>query len=194
MPKHAVASLGQWAASPPVYDLREFGAVGDRRTVHDRVRVCHRGDRREGRGQAHRASWAVAHRVVQPHRASRAGGGTVHQGRGHSREGRQGHGSMERADAVRAEHGDPGRRMSPSMENARSSAEDVADADLRETAGIAGEMRVGRGEMADATAWAWDGWAGIAVVSSDCGRQRQGRLPRGEEALPCTNTVCGRLR
>jgi polygalacturonase len=34
MPKHAVASLGQWAASPPVYDLREFGAVGDGRTVN----------------------------------------------------------------------------------------------------------------------------------------------------------------
>jgi polygalacturonase len=34
MPKHAVASLGQWAAFPPVYDLREFGAVGDGRTVN----------------------------------------------------------------------------------------------------------------------------------------------------------------
>ena len=68
------------------------------------------------------------------------------------REGRRGHDSMERADAERAEHGDPGRRMSPSMENAGSGAEDVVDVDLRETAGIAGEMRVGRGEMADATA------------------------------------------
>jgi hypothetical protein len=56
---------------------------------------------------------------------------------------------MERADAERAEHGDPGvedvadegsgRRMSPSMENARSGAEDVVGADLRETAGIAGD-------------------------------------------------------
>jgi hypothetical protein len=55
----------------------------------------------------------------------------------------------------RAERGDPGRRMSPSMENVRSDAEDIADVDLRETAGIAGEMRVGRGEMADATARAW---------------------------------------
>jgi hypothetical protein len=62
---------------------------------------------------------------------------------------------MKRADAERAERGDPGRRMSPSMENAGSGVEDVADADLRETAGIAGEMRVGRGEMADATARAW---------------------------------------
>ena len=68
---------------------------------------------------------------------------------------------MKRADAERAERGDPGRRMSPSMENAGSGAEDVADADLRETAGIAGEMRVGRGEMADATAQAWmDGYRG----------------------------------
>jgi hypothetical protein len=41
------------------------------------------------------------------------------------------------------------------MENVRSDAEDIADVDLRETAGIAGEMRVGRGEMADATARAW---------------------------------------
>jgi hypothetical protein len=41
------------------------------------------------------------------------------------------------------------------MENVGSSAEDVADADLRETVGIVGEMRVGRGEMADATALAW---------------------------------------
>jgi hypothetical protein len=89
---------------------------------------------------------------------------------------------------------DLGRRMSPSMENARSGVEDVADADLRETAGIAGEMRVGRGEMADATARAWDGRVGIAVVSGDCGRQRRGRLPRGEQAQPCTNTVCGRLQ
>jgi hypothetical protein len=32
-----------------------------------------------------------------------------------------------------------GWRMSPSMENARSGAEDVAGADLRETAGIAGD-------------------------------------------------------
>jgi hypothetical protein len=90
MPKHAVASLGQWAASPPVYDLREFGAGRGRADgLHGRVRVCHHGDRREGRGQAHRASRAVAHRAVQPHRASRAGGGTVHQGRGRSREGRR---------------------------------------------------------------------------------------------------------
>jgi polygalacturonase len=36
MPKRAAASLslGQWVASPPVYDLREFGAVGDGRTVN----------------------------------------------------------------------------------------------------------------------------------------------------------------
>jgi len=26
--------MGQWVASPPVYDLREFGAVGDGRTVN----------------------------------------------------------------------------------------------------------------------------------------------------------------
>jgi hypothetical protein len=79
----------------------------------------------------------------------------VHQGRGRSREGRRGHGSRKRANAERAERGDPGWRMSPSMENVGSSAEDVADADLRETVGIVGEMRVGRGEMADATALAW---------------------------------------
>ncbi|CAN6210779.1 unnamed protein product [Urochloa humidicola] len=30
----AAASMGQWVASPPVYDLREFGAVGDGRTVN----------------------------------------------------------------------------------------------------------------------------------------------------------------
>jgi hypothetical protein len=40
------------------------------------------------------------------------GRGTVHQGRGHSREGTRGHSSMERADTERAERGDPGRRMS----------------------------------------------------------------------------------
>nr|CAB3453496.1 unnamed protein product [Digitaria exilis] len=35
MPKRAPAStMGQWVASPPVYDLREFGAVGDGRTVN----------------------------------------------------------------------------------------------------------------------------------------------------------------
>jgi hypothetical protein len=79
----------------------------------------------------------------------------VHQGRGHLREGRLGHGSMKRADAERAERGDPGRRMSPSMENAGSGAEDVVDVDLRENAGIAGDMRVGRGEMVDATARVW---------------------------------------
>jgi hypothetical protein len=48
--------------------------------------------------------------------------------------------------------------------------EDVADTDLRETAGIAGEMRVGRGEMANATAR--DGRTGMTAVSGDCGRQR----------------------
>jgi hypothetical protein len=79
----------------------------------------------------------------------------VHQGRGHSREGRLGHGSMKRADTEKAKRGDPGRRMSPSMENAGSGAEDVVDVDLRETAGIVGDMRVGRGEMVDATARVW---------------------------------------
>jgi polygalacturonase len=38
MPKRAEAaaasSMGQWVASPPVYDLREFGAVGDGRAVN----------------------------------------------------------------------------------------------------------------------------------------------------------------
>ncbi|OEL30703.1 putative polygalacturonase [Dichanthelium oligosanthes] len=35
MPKRAAeASMGQWVASPPVYDLREFGAVGNGRTVN----------------------------------------------------------------------------------------------------------------------------------------------------------------
>jgi hypothetical protein len=52
--------------------------------------------------------------------------------------------------------------------------EDVADTDLRETAGIAGEMRVGRGEMANTTARAWDGRTGMTAVSGDCDRQRQG--------------------
>ncbi|ONM26952.1 hypothetical protein ZEAMMB73_Zm00001d007493 [Zea mays] len=79
----------------------------------------------------------------------------VLQGRGRSCEGRQGHDSMKRANAERAERGDPGWRMSPSMENVGSGTEDVVDADLRETVGIVGEMRVGRGEMADATARAW---------------------------------------
>jgi hypothetical protein len=30
-------------------------------------------------------------------------------------------------------------------------------------------------EMADATARAWDRWAGIAVVSGNCERRRRGR-------------------
>ena len=37
MPKRApsaAASMGQWVASPPVYDLREFGGVGDGRTLN----------------------------------------------------------------------------------------------------------------------------------------------------------------
>ncbi|GJM98708.1 hypothetical protein PR202_ga15739 [Eleusine coracana subsp. coracana] len=34
LPKRPAASMGQWVASPPVYDLREFGAVGDGRTVN----------------------------------------------------------------------------------------------------------------------------------------------------------------
>jgi hypothetical protein len=44
---------------------------------------------------------------------------------------------------------DLGRRMSPSMERAGAGFrdKDVTDADLRETPGIAGEMRVGRGEL-----------------------------------------------
>lgn len=34
LPKGRPASMGQWVASPPVYDLREFGAIGDGRTVN----------------------------------------------------------------------------------------------------------------------------------------------------------------
>ncbi|VAI32500.1 unnamed protein product [Triticum turgidum subsp. durum] len=37
MPKRApsaAASMGQWVASPPVYDLKEFGGIGDGRTLN----------------------------------------------------------------------------------------------------------------------------------------------------------------
>jgi hypothetical protein len=128
---------------------------------------------RQGAGVGGSARVWMRSRVRSSEREHTGEGGddyhiTEVEGRGRSREGRRGHSSMEMADAERVGRGDPGRRMSrtrdlgrrmsPSMENAGSGAEDVADADLRETAGIAGEMRVGRGEMAHATAWARRRW------------------------------------
>jgi hypothetical protein len=34
LPKRPTASMGEWVASSPVYDLKEFGAIGDGRTVN----------------------------------------------------------------------------------------------------------------------------------------------------------------
>ncbi|GJM98705.1 hypothetical protein PR202_ga15736 [Eleusine coracana subsp. coracana] len=59
---------GQWVASPPVYDLREFGAVGDGRTVNTaafEAAVAAIAER--GGGRTHRAHRPVAHGALQSH-------------------------------------------------------------------------------------------------------------------------------